>query len=299
VKAWFNAHLIDFHETKVHLLSHSFSRASAIFEVLEIVATEKGPAFFCLDEHLERFIASASATYMHLPVSRDELKKALGETARANGIQKGIAKFYAYYPEIELSTIPSNRQVDIAIFCLGYDERGVAQEDLGKPVSLGISSFRKIDPQTTPVHAKVVGNYVNGYLAKIEVGKRGYDEALLLDTKGFIAEGPSSNIFFVKGSRVETPTLENVLPGITRAVLIEVLRDMGYQVSETHIRLEDLDQYHEAFLSGTTNHVQPIRSLEASDLICPGPVTSAIRNQMEMVRTGRIPDYQKWLSYIL
>ena len=299
MKAWVNGVHTDFQDVKVHLLSHSFSRASAVFEVMEIVCTDKGPAFFCLEEHVNRFFASAAAIYMHLTITPDELKQALMATAKVNGVERGIAKFFAYYPDIGLGTLPSSEHTDVAVFCLGYQQMGIAPEDLGIPVAAGLSSFRKIDPQTTAVHAKVVGNYVNGFLAKREVRSLGYDEAILLDTRGYIAEGPTSNIFFVQGSAIDTPTTESVLPGITRAVLLTVLSDMGYSVRETHILPSDLNHYDEAFFSGTLNHVQPIKALADRKLTCPGPVTNAIKMHMADVLSGRLPHYHTWLTLIV
>jgi branched-chain amino acid aminotransferase len=298
VKAWVNGILTDFNEVKVHLLSHSFSRASAVFEVMEIVNTPQGPAFFCLNEHVERFFTSAEATFMKLKITPDELKAALMHTAAANHVECGVAKIFAYYPDITLGTLPASPTIDVAVFCLGYQDMGIAQEDLGLPVTAGISTFRKLDPHTAAVHAKVVGNYVNGFLAKSEVRALGYDEAILLDTHGYIAEGPTSNIFFVRGNTIVTPTTESVLPGITRAILIRVLNDMDYTVNETHILPEDLVHFEEAFFSGTLNHVQPIRALADRALVCPGPITSTVRQRMLSVLAGHEPDFQAYLSLV-
>lgn len=298
MKAWVNGTLTDFEKAQVHLLSHSFSRGSAIFEVMEIVSTDGGPAFFCMHEHLERFFASAHATYMDLPITLPELEDALMMTAKANAIERGIVKIYAYYPAIGLGTLPTSTTIDIAVFCLGYEHMGIVPDDLGLPVTAGISTFRKLDPHTTAVHAKIVGNYVNGFLAKNEMRSLGYDEAILLDTHGFIAEGPTSNIFFIRGKTIETPTTESVLPGITRAVLMNVLSDMDYSVRETHILPEELIEFEEAFFSGTLNHVQPIRALSGRALTCPGPVTGAVQNQMMHVLSGREPRYQAHLRLI-
>ena len=298
VKAWVNNSLTDFQDVLVHPLSHSFSRGSAVFEVMEIVHTEGGPAFFCLPEHLERFFDSARATFMELTITPTELEQALILTARTNRIERGIAKIFAYYPDIGLGTLPSSDRIDVAVFCLGYEDMGISPEDLGQPVTAGISTFRKIDPHTTAVHAKVVGNYVNGFLAKKEMRALGYDEAILLDTNGFIAEAPNANIFFIRGAVIETPTTESVLPGITRAILMQVMSDMGFAVRESHILPDDLVHFDEAFLSGTLNQVQPIKALSGHALVCPGPVTSAVRDRMLSATAGREPRYERHLRLI-
>lgn len=295
--AWIDGNLIDWRDAQVSLLSHSFSRASAIFEVMAIVASRKGPALFCLDDHMDRFFSSANRTYMTLPFSREVLKEATISTARANGVHNGVAKLYAYYPDIELgSEAPDN--VSIAIFCVDYQTLDISVDSFSGPVSVGISQFRKLHPQTAAVHAKVVGNYVNGFLAKTEVRRKGYDEALMLDTDGFVAEGPTSNIFLVRKGCVETPTKENVLPGITRDVVINVLREMGHLVSESRILPQDLCEYDEAFFSGTLRQVQPIRRIESHDLPCPGPITQALIARMRKVFSGSLEPYQKLLTFV-
>jgi branched-chain amino acid aminotransferase len=297
IKAWIDGNLINCNDAKVSLLSHSFSRASAIFEVMAITPAKHGPAFFCLDEHLNRFYYSAESTYMSLALEKEELKKALIQTAQANSIQNGLAKFYAYYPDIELGTNSSNH-ISVAIFCLDFAHMGTSPGDMNKPVSVGISRYRKLHPQTAPVHAKVVGNYVNGFLAKKEIKQKGYEEVLMLDTNGYVAEGPTSNIFFIQGNSIYTPTKENVLPGITRRVIMEVIENMGYPKNEKHILPEDMLHYDEAFFSGTLNTVQPIKSIEDKIFKCPGALTTAIRDKMNEVLTGQLPQYEKFLTYV-
>ncbi|MDT8272578.1 MAG: aminotransferase class IV [Desulfomonilia bacterium] len=297
IVAWIDGTFADSEQATVPILSHSFSRASAIFEVLSIIDADSGPAMLCLEEHVDRFFSSAQRTYLTIPFSRETIRDALIQTARKNSIRNGLAKFYAYYTDLELGN-HAPHQVSVAIFCLDYTAIGVNQRDFWKPVSVGISQYRKLHPQTAAVHAKVVGNYVNGYLARTEVRRKGFEEALMLDTNGFIAEGPTSNIFLVKGSHVETPTEENVLPGITRMLIMEVLADMGYPVKEAHILPQDLCQYDEAFFSGTLKAVQPITVIEGCEFTCPGEVTAALKKKIQELATGTIPRYQRFLTYL-
>lgn len=300
MKAWLNGEFVDWDRTNVSLLSHSFSRGSAIFEVMDIVAAEKGPAYFGLTEHVRRFLRSARLSYMELPMTADELIQAHLEAARHNNVSMGLAKSYAYYPLIELTAIPENPQVDVAIFCVDFNLFGINQENFSAPVTTGISSFRKIHPETVPVHAKVVGNYVNAFLAKMEVKKKGYEDVIMMDTMGFVAEGATSNVFIVKEGRVLTPSLRSALPGITRSAAIEVLRDMGCVVEETDISPEELIGCEEAFYSGSVIRVQPIRSIDGKDLAasCPGPVTRAFQDRMKEFYAGRIEGFEKWFTYI-
>lgn len=297
MKAWLNAKMVDWKEARVSPLSQSFNRASAVFEVMGIVPAARGTALVCLDEHVDRFFSSAERTFMAIPFGREAIKEAIVDTARTNAVKNGIVKFYAYYSDIDVGPV-TPRDVSVAVFCIDYGMLGVNPDKYGAPVKVGISQYRKLHPQTAPVHAKVIGNYVNGYLARTEVRRKGYDEALMLDTNGLVAEGPTANIFLAKGRCVETPTKENVLPGITRRVVIDVLRGMGFAVNETRILPQDLCEYDEAFFSGTLRHVQPIGCIEDLEFTSPGPVTEALTARMHEVYEGRVAGFEGLLTYL-
>jgi len=300
MKAWLNGNLVDWSETNVSILSHSFSRGSGIFEVVDIVKTVNGPAFFGLKEHMDRFFNSARMTYMDLPMSKEELIDAVMETAKVNNVSFGTSKFFAYYPEIEMRLVPANPQVSIAIFSVDFDAFGITQEELSAPITAGISKFRKNHPETVPVHAKVVGSYVNSYLAQMEVMKRGYDDAILLDTMGFVAEGPAANIFFVDKDTVLTPYIRSALPGINRMAIIEALEEMKCSVKEKDISSDDLMSFSEAFFSSSIIKIHPVRSIEKGTLgtACPGPVTAALTNKMNDVYSGKVSTFEKWMLYL-
>jgi branched-chain amino acid aminotransferase len=299
MKAWINGELTSWDKATVPILSHSFGRGSAIFEVVDIVLTGSGPAFFGLTEHVDRLFNTADLTYMTLPVQKDELIEAILMTARENGVKSGACKFFAYYPLIEFSALPQNPQVDIAVFCVDYDLFNVKQEDISAPVNVGVSSFRKLHPDTVPVHAKVVGNYVNPFLSKMEMKKKGYDDVIMLDTRGYVAEGATSNVFFVKDNTLVTPTLDNILPGITRRAVLTIARDMGYDVVERNISPEELPDMDEAFYCGTLVKIQPIRAIEGKEIgsACPGPVTCALKERIKEILIGDLPQYKNWLTY--
>lgn len=299
MKAWLNGRFEEWENVQVSLLSHSFSRASAIFEVVNILRTVRGPAYFGLREHADRFFNSARLTFMELPLTRGEMIQAHLETARENGIQQGLAKSFAYYPDVEFSVTPTRSRVSVAIFCLDFTAVGKAEE-LSAPVAAGFSSFRKIHPETIPVHAKATGNYMNPFLSKMEVKKKGYGDAILLDTMGFVAEGPTATLFMVQGKKILTPPLRCVLPGITRSAVIEVLGDGGYVVQERDIRPEELMNCDEAFYCGTVIHIKPIASIEGKALgrTCPGPVTRVAMEKLKELHSGRSEKYRKWFTYL-
>ena len=212
-------------------------------------------------------------------------------------MKSGVVKCYAYYPDIDLGpTVPEH--VSTAVFCLDYGMLGIDPDKYASPLNIGISSYRKLHPSTAAVHAKITGNYANGYLARTETRRKGFDDALMLDTEGRIAEAPTANIFFVKDGEVLTPSAENVLPGITRRVVMEVLEDMGITVAQSIIIPDDLCTYDEAFLSGTLRHVQAIRHIEGFEFTSPGPVTRKLMDRMQEVYSGGVEKFRGILTYI-
>ncbi|MCP4754132.1 MAG: hypothetical protein GY866_24870 [Proteobacteria bacterium] len=300
MKAWLNGNFVDWNEINVSPLSHSFSRGFAIFEVVDIVPTLKGSALFGLKQHVTRFFNSARLVDMELPLGKDDLIQAVVETAYENKVSAGISKFFAYYPDIELRLVPEVPKASIAIYSIDFKDFDIDPQEWSKPKTAGISSFRKNHPESVPPHAKVAGNYVNPYLAQMDVLKKGYDEAILLDTMGFVAEGPTCNTFFIKNRKVTTPNLRSALPGITRLAAIEALREMKYVVEEKDIRPEEILACDEAFFSSSVLKIDPIRSIEGRKLgdACPGPVTTVLINKMNEIYGGKIEMSRKWLTEI-
>ena len=300
MKAWLDGKIVDEQDTHVSLLAHSFSRGSAIFEVVDIVSTQQGPALFGLSEHIDRFFNTAKYTYLDVPLNKEQLIQAVVETAKVNSVQSGAAKFFAYFPDIELKVVPATPNVSVAIFAVDFEEFGMDRAAFSVPMTVGISKHRKNHPESVPPHAKITGNYVNSYLSVMEVKKRGYQEALLLDTMGFVAEGPSSNAFFIKNHKILTPHLRAVLPGITRSAVIQVLREMNYVVEETDIRPDDIIDCDEAFFTSSLAGVHPVRSLEGRKIgeNCPGPITTVLINKMKEIMDGNLTGFQKWLTPI-
>ncbi len=298
--AWMNGKFVDWLEVKVPVMSHGFSRGSAIFEVVDIVATENGPAFIGLPEHVDRFINSANYMFIKLPMTRNEMIHACIETARENRVISGIAKFYAYYAAIELDVVAHQKDVDVAIFCMDFGKPEPGALPMSNPVSACISSYRKIHPESVPVHAKASGNYVGGYLAKTDAKERGYDDVILLDTMGFVAEGATANIFIVKGNHVFTPGLRSVLPGINRMIVMDILQDMNRVVQVTDIRPNELFECDEAFYTASVVKLIPIREIDKTPVghTCPGPVTREIVDRIQQAFQGRLEKFGRWLTYI-
>jgi branched-chain amino acid aminotransferase len=300
MEAWINGEFKGWDQANVSLLSHSFGRGSAIFEVFDVVSTPGGPAFFGLEHHIDRLFSSAALTYMQLPAGKEEVIAACMDTARRNKIKNGATKLFAYYPGIEFDVYPENREVHMAIFCVDFEPFGITQESLSAPVDAGISSYRKLHPETMPIHAKVCGSYVNGYLATAEVKSRGYQEVINVDLNGYVAESAAASVFFVEKGRLLTARIENVLAGITRKAVFEVAGDAGQPIAEADIQPEKLTEMDEAFLAVSLKRIQPIRSIEGKRLgeTCPGPVTRSIISAINEAYQGKNPKFEKWLTYL-
>ncbi len=300
MKANINGRFVDWKDAKVSLLSHSFCRGSAIFDVVSISPTARGGAFFRLKEHVARMFNSATLLLMDMPISPEEALKAVVATAAKNDISFGIAKFLAYYPVEEFFLLPTDPKVDFAVFCDDFGRRGTTVDDITKPVSVGISTIMKIDRRTIPIHAKVAANYVNGALALMEAKKKGYDNVILLDTSGFVAEGPIANVFFVEDGKILTPTSRNTLQGITRDSVIHIAQDLGREVTETDISPERIADFDEAFYTSCAPGIVPINSIDSKPIgpQCPGPVTKELARRLNDAYEGRAPQYEDWLTYV-
>ncbi|MFC1668774.1 aminotransferase class IV [Spirochaetota bacterium] len=300
MKAWLNGKFIKWDRVKVSLLTHSFGRGSALFEVLDIVSNENGTALFGIDEHIDRLFNSARLMYMKLPMTKEEIIRACIDTVKKNKTRVGMLKLYAYYSGIELTSIPNDTTIDIAIFTIDFNKMHLDLEELSKPVDVLISSYRKYHPQSVPVQAKVSGNYVNPYLSLMEGKEKGLDNVITLDLSGNIAEGATSSAFFVKDGKIKVPALDNVLSGITRMAVIEAAKDIGIEVEITDIPHEEVGEFEEAFYSGSVQHVQPIRSIDGKTLsdCCPGPVTENVMGAMKDVYEGKNSMLNRWLTYI-
>jgi len=294
---YLNGAYVTWDEAKIHIMSHSVGRGSAIFEVIGFHETAMGPAIFRLDEYVARFRNSAALLDMEPPLSAAGLEEAVLSTVRRNGLRKGMIKIMGFYPEISFKILPSRKQFQVAIFV--FDPEG----DLGERVQADeggvtacVSRWRRLDPQTIPVEAKVAANYVNGIVARTEARNLGFDYAILLDMQGRLAEGGTESLFLVREGRLLTPSLGTILPGITRKTLIEVAESMGIGTLDGYLNPGVLDDAEEIFFSGTAAHVLPVRQVGARILKeVPGPVTRRLAERMAAITSGRDAQYLHWL----
>ena len=214
LSVWLNGRMIPWPEAKVPILSHGFSRGSAIFEIFGTHKGPKGTVAFRMDLHLNRLMRSAELLGMQTGYSARQIAEAVAETVRANKIGRGLVKILAYWGEEAVIQLVLDSKLDVAVFAIpASEELGL---DNARPVSACISKWRKLHPETVPVGAKACGNYLNGYLARRDANLRGFNVGLLVGTDGFLAEGSVESVFLIKDGVLKTPPLGRILSGITR-----------------------------------------------------------------------------------
>ena len=294
---WRNGDFVRWPEATVHMMSHSFARGSTIFEVISLYATASGPAVFRLHEHISRLEKSAVYLDMELPGGHDALCQAVGETVRRNRLAQGVIKVVGYYPQFALDIQPPQKRLDIAIFAMdpAQDIKDL-EFSFEKGTSAGIASWRKLDPETVPIEAKAAANYLNGMIARQDVQKRGLDDAIMLDTQGFIAEGATESVFLVKDGKLLTPCLGTVLDSITRRSILQVARHFGIETFEGRLRPALLFEADEVFFANTPFKVIPVRRIEDRRMSAiPGPMQRKLWDVLQKIATGQDPDFADWL----
>ena len=295
--AYVNGEYIPWEKATVHIMSHSFGRGSAIFEVMSLHATVSGPAIFRLEAHIDRLFKSAQLLNMELPLGKEEFCRTVAGTVKRNDLQQGVIKIICYYPQLSVEILPPQRQLAVSIFV--FD----AQKDFerfGIPVDQGVSAFisqwRKLDPQTVPIEAKASANYLNGMVARIEAKKNGFDYAVMLDTQGFIAEGSTESVFAVKENRLLTPSAGTVLKSITRMSILEALGTAGIACFEERLERKLLFEADELFFASTPFKVLAIKQINERKLEhAPGPVTCKVADLMAKIAGGNDSRFKQWL----
>jgi branched-chain amino acid aminotransferase len=294
---WINGKLVRWNEASVHMMSHSFARGSTIFEVLSLYRTKAGPAVFRLQDHIARLRRSAELLDMELPAEHDGLCAAVVETVRANRLEHGVIKMVGYYPQVALDIQPPQARLDLAVFALDpAADMGPFGEGLEKGTTAGIACWRKLDPRTVPVAAKAAANYLNGMIARIDVQKRGFEDAVMLDTEGFIAEGATESLFMVLRGRVMTPALGTVLDSITRRSILELCRHLDIPCEEGRYTPELLFEAEEIFFANTPFKVIPVRRIEHREMPpVPGPMQVRLTEALRGITSGANVDFASWL----
>ena len=297
-KIWMDGELVPWDEARVHVLTHSLHYGSGVFEGIRTYAAADGPAVFRLTDHIQRLFDSAKLIMMTIPWTRDQLVDACKLTVRESGLDSCYVRPIAYlgYGEIGLNPLPCEVNVSIAVWPWGAY---LGEESLEAGVRMKVSSWRRMDPNVNPVAAKGTGIYINSSLAKVEAVKSGYDEAILLNTQGFVAECTGENLFIVKNGVLITPPLSSgALAGITRDSIMTIARDLGVPVQEQQLLRHDLYLADEAFLTGTAAEVVPIRSVDDREIGNRGELTRTLQETYFAAVRGEVEQYKDWLEYV-
>jgi branched-chain amino acid aminotransferase len=294
---WMDGTLVPWKDATVHVLTHSLHYGSGVFEGIRAYPTARSAAVFRLTDHMRRLHQSAGLLHVDLPFSVAELVEATKETIRANHLDSCYIRPIAFlgYGEMGLNPLPCEVNVSIAVWPWGSY---LGDEGVQHGVRMKISTWRRMDPNINPVAAKGTGIYINSSLAKVEALKGGYDEAILLNTSGSVAEATGENVFIVKNGVLITPPLHaGALEGITRDSVMVIARDMGYEVREHELLRTDLYTADEAFLCGTAAEVVPIREVDDHLIGEPGEATRKIQETYFATVRGQVEKYGDWLEY--
>ena len=295
-----NGAYIPWEKATVHIMSHSFGRGSAIFEVMSFFKTASGPAIFRLEAHIQRLFKSAELLNMELPLSEEEFCETVAGTVKRNDLQQGIIKIICYYPQLSVEILPPQRQLTVSIFAFDPQKDF---ERFGIPFEQGVTAFisrwRKLDPQTVPIEAKASANYLNGMIARAEARENGFEYAVMLDTQGFVAEGGTESVFVVKDNRLLTPSAGTVLKSITRMSILEAAQVAGIACFEERLKPQLLFEADELFFASTPFKVLPVKKINDRKLEhAPGPVTRQVASLMNQAVGGNDHRFKDWLSLV-
>jgi branched-chain amino acid aminotransferase len=296
---WMDGHLVPWAEAEIHVLTHGLHYAYAIFEGIRCFTTDRGPAIFRLREHLERFMNSAKIYRMNLPYAREELERACLDLVRDNGIPEAYLRPLAYSGYGEMGLDPTKSKVRVAIGEWAWGAY-LGEQNLGRGVRAMVSSWMRVDSRSLPPQAKCAANYANSALAKMEATAAGYDEAILLNSVGMVAEGPGENIFRVKNDIVSTPPASSgILRGVTRDAVIQFVKDEGLIFQRTDFSREELFTSDELLFTGTAAGITPIREVDGRP-IGNGkyPVAHRLQKRYDDAIHGRAKEYAHWLAYV-
>jgi len=294
-KIWMDGTMLPAAEAKIDALSHALHYGSGVFEGTRFYKTDRGPAIFRLEDHTKRLFYSASVIHLNIPFSEEEVNAATLAVVRENELESGYIRPLAFFGEGKMGLRPEGAKPRILIAAWPW---GKYLAD--RPISVKISSYIRIHPRSLVADAKVTGHYVNSILAVQEVLPLGYDEALLLDFEGNVAEGPGENFFLVKNGEIHTPKLGTILAGITRKTLFQIAEDKGVPVIERSIAPEEIFSADEAFFTGTAAEVTPIGKVDDRMIGNgeEGDITAILKKAYFDIVTGKNPKYEKWLSFV-
>src|SRR5438132_7823264 len=294
---WYDGKLVPWRSATTHVLTHSLHYGLAVFEGVRAYKTVEGTAIFRLADHTERLFNSAHIYMMKIPYGRETLIEAQKEVVRANQHESCYIRPIVFYGSEKMGVSPIGATVHVAIAAWPWGAY-LGAEALEKGIRVKTSSYARHHVNVTMARAKMAGTYPNSILANLEATQHGYDEGLLLDVDGFVAEGSGENLFIVKGGKLYEPELTSALVGITRDSVITLANDLGIEVQAKRMTRDDVYIADEAFFTGTAAEVTPIRELDNRPIGNgeSGPITKKLQSLFFDVVNGRNPKYKSWLT---
>jgi len=299
-KIWFNGNIVDWKDANLHVLSHVVHYGSSVFEGIRCYNTKNGPAVFRLQEHVLRLINSGKIYRMDIPYSVEDLSQAIIEIIKINNLKQCYIRPVAFRGYGELGVYPMNCPVETVIAAWPWGKY-LGEEAIEKGVDVGVSSWRRMAPDTMPNMAKAGSNYMNSQLAKMESIINGYNEGIMLDYQGMVSEGSGENIFVVLDDVIFTPPISSsLLSGLTRDAVITLAEEMGLEVRQEQIPREMLYISEEVFLTGTAAEVTPVRSVDKIQVGkgFRGEITKKVQSAFFAVVNGENEDDHGWLTKV-
>jgi len=296
---WYDGKLVEWRSATTHVLTHSLHYGLAVFEGVRAYSTEIGTAIFRLKEHTDRLFNSAHIYMMKIPFTREQLMAAQSEVVRANHHDACYIRPIAFYGSEKMGVSPVGAKVHVAIAAWPWGAY-LGPDALTQGIRVKTSSYARHHVNVTMARAKMSGTYPNSVLATLEATQHGYDEGLLLDVEGYVAEGAGENIFLVKDGKIWEPELTSALTGITRSSVIELAEGLGYKVGAKRLTRDDIYIADECFFTGTAAEVTPIRELDGRSIGAgkAGPVTQAIQKAFFDVVSGKDQKHRHWLTEV-
>jgi branched-chain amino acid aminotransferase len=295
---WLNGQFVAWEDAKVHVLTHAMHYGTGVFEGIRAYETERGPAVFRHQDHLDRLENSSKLYYMDLPFSKEQIREATHELVARSGFKSCYIRPLVWrgYGPMGLNPLENPVEAMVAVWEWGAYLGEEGQRD---GVRARVSSYRRISSDSLIPHAKASGQYLNSVLAKIESLKSGYEEALLLDDQGHVSEGTGENVFVIRGGTIYTPPqTAGILDGINRRTCVQIARDLGYDVVERDIARAEVALADEVFLTGTACELTPLREIDDIEIGPPGPITREIQRVFHDALHGRAPQYAEWLDVV-
>jgi branched-chain amino acid aminotransferase len=298
-RIWMDGTMVDWGEARVHVLTHTLHYGLGIFEGIRCYKTDRGPAIFRLPEHIARLFQGTQILGLRMPYTEEQIVAAIKQTILENALEECYIRPLVYigYGKMGLNPLGIPVRVAIAVWPWGAY---LGEEGLTSGIRVRISSFTRHHPNIMMTKAKVVGNYVNSQLAKVEAIQSGCDEALLLDPAGYVAEGSGENVFIVRQGVLKTPPLMSILEGITRASVIELARLEGIPLREEPLSRDEIYIADEMFFTGTAAEITPVREVDRRVIGNgkPGPLTTRLQRQFFDIVRGQDERFKEWLTYL-